>query len=644
MIKKLFIIICLLFFTSTSFASGNNLLVSIGEDRLSDNIERITILANPGQGEDIYGISLNISITNAEIIDFTPAEFMSIGTCGEGKRLASNKVCSDFATESGFRDGDELGYITVKWGKYTGKSKIEIKEKNYIGDDGKEFVLSQNTYTYQVYGGIDTTLQRTNLVPISLIAIILISVILIIYYKKPTFGIKHINILLVLTILGSTSISIISENNSRLSMLPETGLWPLSISNISIVCTNAQTSTGKITLTIDDSAAATPYINNIYNVQISTSSVFLGNVSTYSFKWSTKMPHTVDITRSGANNTTHYVRVSKGVANFSNVLSYKFSTCAPALTPPTITKIDLYCDKTGTANVGRVIITFTDTTSTSAYKVQVSTSSSVSGTVYTKNVAANSVQYATIPSEFPGMPAIKPNTLYYYKVVRVNPEASSTIKSFTFNTCVIGTNTPKPTATKTNAPKPTATKINTPTPTKTTVPTSIPSIVVLSPTIPKPSPTPTDDIGEIPPTDEPEPTFPPEDPTEEPTEIPALTDTPDPTDIAELTETPIPTVTDTPDVVFISDTPFIEISGTLVIPTPLDPVVCGPIDHNDDDKLNLFDFIFFSKVYRRKCSDSYARIKCGPKDTNSDGEIGIIDFIYFARHYYTRADSCKLTT
>jgi hypothetical protein len=180
----------------------------------------------------------------------------------------------------------------------------------------------------------------------------------------------------------------------------------------------------------------------------------------------------------------------------------------------------------------------------------------------------------------------------------------------------------------------------TPTASPTATPTAI--IVTVPPTVEPP--TPTDDIIIIEDTEEPEPTFPPEDPTEEPTEIPAPTDTPDPTDIAELTETPIPTVTDTPDVILISDTPFVEISGTLVTPTPQPALVCGPIDHNDDDKLNLFDFIFFSKVYRRKCSDNYPRIACGPKDTNGDGEVGIVDFIYFARHYYTRADSCKLTT
>jgi hypothetical protein len=631
MIKKLLIISCFYLLTSISFAAGNNLLLSVGEDKLTDNIERIVVLANPGESTDIYGVGLNISITNGQIIDFTPAEFMSIGTCGDGKRVASNKVCVDFATESGFRDGDELGYITVKWGQYNGKSKIEVKQKNYIGDGAKEFVLSQNTYTYKVYGGIDTSLQRTNLVPFSLVVVLFSGGICVIYFVKAKKGINIFKSGLILILIFSTIVSLINENNVGLSKLPETGTNPFTLSVLQ-KCTSAPDD-------ILEGSFTDTTKTNAYTVEISLYNTFVSKADSATiYKPTGRTLVTFKIQSSKlASGTKYYIRVKReappaGVEIYSSVVYFNgcvsntstptqkrtntpIPTATPKASPPIITLFDTKCS--GGKRIIRTV--FSSIGSAQGFTV-VMAKDSAFAVSYTKSGTNASEIIAPdgfTSSSFGSMPSITTGT-YYVKVIRKSDNAVSLSKSLAVPASVC-TYSPTPTV------KP---------------PTTVPTIVALTPTVE--APTPTDDIDVIPPTDVTEPTFPPEDPTVEPTEVIPPSDTPDPSDIAELTDTPIPT--DTPDVVLISDTPWVDISGTLVIPTPLDPVVCGAIDPNEDTILNLFDFIPFSKVYRRKCTDNYPRVACGPKDTNGDGEIGIIDFIYFARHYYTRVDSCTLTT
>jgi hypothetical protein len=126
--------------------------------------------------------------------------------------------------------------------------------------------------------------------------------------------------------------------------------------------------------------------------------------------------------------------------------------------------------------------------------------------------------------------------------------------------------------------------------------------------------------------------------------------TPSPNVSVLVTVTNAPTITSTIDPSFtITNIPTLAISPTNLDSTPkitptidLSPVDCGALDVNDDDKLNLFDFITFSKVYNKQCKDNYPSTGCGAKDSNADGMINIMDFVYFAKHYHTRTISCSV--
>jgi len=67
---------------------------------------------------------------------------------------------------------------------------------------------------------------------------------------------------------------------------------------------------------------------------------------------------------------------------------------------------------------------------------------------------------------------------------------------------------------------------------------------------------------------------------------------------------------------------------------PVNPVVCGPIDTNGDNKLTSVDLTQFSLYYGKFCSDSpfvpTSLPSCGGKDTNGDGKIDQVDLSSFS--------------
>ncbi len=71
---------------------------------------------------------------------------------------------------------------------------------------------------------------------------------------------------------------------------------------------------------------------------------------------------------------------------------------------------------------------------------------------------------------------------------------------------------------------------------------------------------------------------------------------------------------------------------------PIDPdepaAECGNIDSDGDGKLTVIDFASFAQNYNKSCSNSgFTPNSCGSRDTNNDGKIDIVDFASFANRY-----------
>jgi len=63
--------------------------------------------------------------------------------------------------------------------------------------------------------------------------------------------------------------------------------------------------------------------------------------------------------------------------------------------------------------------------------------------------------------------------------------------------------------------------------------------------------------------------------------------------------------------------------------------ICGPLDTNNDGKIDIIDFAHFAKVYGKACSDNASTYtnKCGATDSNNDGKVDIVDFSNLAKKY-----------
>lgn len=71
---------------------------------------------------------------------------------------------------------------------------------------------------------------------------------------------------------------------------------------------------------------------------------------------------------------------------------------------------------------------------------------------------------------------------------------------------------------------------------------------------------------------------------------------------------------------------------------PIDPdepaAECGNMDSDGDGKLTVIDFASFAQNYNKSCSNSgFTPNSCGSRDTNNDGKIDIVDFASFANRY-----------
>ncbi|MBD3362530.1 hypothetical protein GF362_02315 [Candidatus Dojkabacteria bacterium] len=110
--------------------------------------------------------------------------------------------------------------------------------------------------------------------------------------------------------------------------------------------------------------------------------------------------------------------------------------------------------------------------------------------------------------------------------------------------------------------------------------------------------------------------------TSEPSHSPTLTTTTSPS----VTNTPTATVTVTSSTVK-TPTPTVTVTSSAVS-TPIG-VICGQLDHNNNNKVDLYDFEPFKDVYSKTCSDSPIVEGCGPKDSDRNGKVDIIDFKNF---------------
>jgi len=64
------------------------------------------------------------------------------------------------------------------------------------------------------------------------------------------------------------------------------------------------------------------------------------------------------------------------------------------------------------------------------------------------------------------------------------------------------------------------------------------------------------------------------------------------------------------------------------------PVVCGAIDIDQNNKLDILDFQAFVGFYGRNCSDNFlASNGCGGKDTNLDGKVDQTDFNSYLKRF-----------
>lgn len=275
----------------------------------------------------------------------------------------------------------------------------------------------------------------------------------------------------------------------------------------------------------------------------------------------------------------------------------------------------------------KIKITWTDTVN-SPYWVDISETNDF-GTYWHAAVTAGTTKEVLAADNFTSstggakMPTLQANKTYYIRVLRTNPSSVFSLTITKLAQCpTVPTNTPtkKPTSTPTrtpsNTPKPTSTA--TPTLKFTSTPTPVKTIAPQTTNTPTPTLKPTLTA------------------TPTPTQTPTGTLLPTATPHNTFTPTPTPTGTIKP-----SHTPTITPTNR-----PSEGVICGPIDVNGDDLLNIYDLSAFSKVYRKKCIDETITTGCGGKDVvfngQNDKEVNIRDFVHFSQHYYTVAKSCKL--
>ena len=128
--KFVFILLLALFFcvsfvnykSQKGFAQDTNFRTAL-------TIETIPLLATPITPNDTVA-QLRLSFENAQVIDFTPAGFEISPACENNKVISNNKLCVDVKNTDGFKQGEILGNIKVRWGNDTDESSIIMDETN----------------------------------------------------------------------------------------------------------------------------------------------------------------------------------------------------------------------------------------------------------------------------------------------------------------------------------------------------------------------------------------------------------------------------------------------------------------------------------------------------------------------------------
>ncbi len=68
-------------------------------------------------------------------------------------------------------------------------------------------------------------------------------------------------------------------------------------------------------------------------------------------------------------------------------------------------------------------------------------------------------------------------------------------------------------------------------------------------------------------------------------------------------------------------------------PSPIPGIVCGPMDSDGNDQIDIKDLVNFVVKYRKRCSDNYTDTKYGPLDANKDGTTNVYDIQKFKSYY-----------
>ncbi len=88
-------------------------ITSLGK-RIPGTIENIDLFAEPITKTDSVAM-IKLLVENGEVLNFTSAGFIALGSCQGNVKFTSERVCVDIAKTSAFVKGEKLGTVQVKW-------------------------------------------------------------------------------------------------------------------------------------------------------------------------------------------------------------------------------------------------------------------------------------------------------------------------------------------------------------------------------------------------------------------------------------------------------------------------------------------------------------------------------------------------
>ena len=170
-------------FISCVLLSGIFSLQASAQDSLDPNLsntktalttETIPILADPVTPKDTF-VQLRLSFTNAEILDFIPSGFTATAACENQKSIFNNKLCVNISNEKGFKKGELLGNIVVKWGNITDEATIMRYDTNAYVSPGDTFYQPGLLFRYPILNVdvpvTNTSSNLTNQIPIIILLV-----------------------------------------------------------------------------------------------------------------------------------------------------------------------------------------------------------------------------------------------------------------------------------------------------------------------------------------------------------------------------------------------------------------------------------------------------------------------------------------